>query len=217
MALPDGTARDDGARRSAAHRGRPTYTEIRDRLGSRYAFVRPPAPGGASRPRFLSPDDARRFLGRFEFDSWTLGAFHRILRDSSLAWPYLDPDGIVQRVAEALARGDLEVGLAPLTRTDRDSRRTGGPERATGEAPIPPTEEPGAPRPSEPALTWIEVQLVGEDEMPIAGERYRLTLSSGRVLEGTLDAAGSVRFEQMTPGTFDLTFPRLDREAWSRA
>ncbi len=217
MALPDGTARDHGAPRSAAHRGRPAYTEIRDRLGSKYEFLWTPAPGGAARLRFLSPDDARRFLGRFELDSWTLGAFHRILRDSSLAWSYLDPDGIVQRVAEALARGDLEVGLAPLTRMDRDSRRTGGPERATGETPVSTTEEPGPPRPSAPVLTWIEVELVGEDDVPIAGERYRLTLSSGRVLEGTLDAAGTVRFEQMTPGTFDLTFPRLDREAWSRA
>mgnify|MGYP001102907107 CR=1 FL=1 len=44
-----------------------------------------------------------------------------------------------------------------------------------------------------------------------------LVLSTGRVLEGSLDAQGRVRIEQVAPGSFDLTFPRLDEEAWNRA
>jgi hypothetical protein len=64
--------------------------------------------------------------------------------------------------------------------------------------------------------TWIEVELVGEDGRPIAGERYRLVAPDGAVREGTLDDRGMARVEGVRAGSCEVTFPDLDGEAWER-
>jgi uncharacterized protein (DUF2345 family) len=65
--------------------------------------------------------------------------------------------------------------------------------------------------------TWIEIVLVGEDDQPVAGERYRITLPDGHVIEGRLDAKGEARVEDLDPGNCVVTFPRLDADAWNAA
>jgi len=65
--------------------------------------------------------------------------------------------------------------------------------------------------------SWIEIELVGEDDKPIPGETYRITLSDGSVDEGTLDHKGFVRLEGIEPGSCKVTFPNLDKEAWEKA
>lgn len=62
--------------------------------------------------------------------------------------------------------------------------------------------------------TWITIQLLGEDDMPIPGERYRITLPDGTEQEGRLDAEGIARFTDIDPGKCEVTFPNLDEEAW---
>lgn len=62
--------------------------------------------------------------------------------------------------------------------------------------------------------TWITIQLVGEDDMPIPGEKYRITLPDGTVREGRLDGEGLARFSDIDPGMCEVTFPELDEEAW---
>ena len=73
------------------------------------------------------------------------------------------------------------------------------------------SEEPPAPK------DWIEIELVGEDDQPIAGERYRVTLPDQSVAEGTLDSKGLARVEGFDPGECKVTFPDLDEEAWEDA
>jgi len=63
--------------------------------------------------------------------------------------------------------------------------------------------------------TWIEVQLIGEDDQPIAGEVCEITLPGGKKISGWLDDAGVLRVDQTWAGDCQITFPKLDQETWS--
>lgn len=221
MAFTGGTTGDRASRSSTAG-GRSGPPEIRDRFGVAHCFSWFRYSGEAPSRAFSGLDDARRFLDGFGRDPWTLAAFYRILGNSVAAGRGPDPARLMQSMAAALAGGSLQVGPAERL-SPSDSSQPSLPSRSPLGAALASAIEELASEPTEPPtpreteLTWIEVELVGEDDKPIAGERYRLTLSTGRVLEGSLDAQGRVRIERMTPGTFDLTFPRLDEEAWNRA
>lgn len=62
--------------------------------------------------------------------------------------------------------------------------------------------------------TWIEIELIGEDDGPIANERYRLLAPDGNLYEGALDANGLARVEGILAGKCKVCFPYLDSEAW---
>jgi type VI secretion system secreted protein VgrG len=62
--------------------------------------------------------------------------------------------------------------------------------------------------------SWIEIELVDEEDNPVPGEKYRITLPNGKVAQGTLDHEGFARVEGIDPGTCQITFPELDKEAW---
>ena len=62
--------------------------------------------------------------------------------------------------------------------------------------------------------TWIEIELVGEDNKGIPGELYKITLPDGKVQEGRLDSRGRARLEGMDPGKCKVEFPNLDKDAW---
>jgi type VI secretion system secreted protein VgrG len=64
--------------------------------------------------------------------------------------------------------------------------------------------------------SWIEIELVDENDEPVPGERYRITLPDGKVAEGTLDEKGFARVAGIDPGTCQITFPRLDKDAWEK-
>ncbi len=67
-------------------------------------------------------------------------------------------------------------------------------------------------------LHWIEIELVGEDDEPISGEKYKITLPDGSVASGTLDQKGCARVEGIKDaGDCQITFPDLDKEAWEPA
>ncbi len=77
----------------------------------------------------------------------------------------------------------------------------------------PQTNEEEAKKPS-----WIEIKMVDEEDKPVAGKAYRITLPDGEtVAEGTLDAKGSARVEGIEPGSCKITFPDLDENAWKKA
>src|SRR5690348_9079762 len=64
--------------------------------------------------------------------------------------------------------------------------------------------KPFKPHESEPGeekeTVWIEIELVGEDDKPISGEAYRITMPDGSVKSGTLDENGFARVEGMESG-----------------
>jgi hypothetical protein len=70
------------------------------------------------------------------------------------------------------------------------------------------------PKEEEKKQVWIEIELVGEDDKPLAGEKYRVTLPDNTVDEGTLDQNGWARVEGFEEGACKITFPDLDQDAW---
>jgi type VI secretion system secreted protein VgrG len=66
--------------------------------------------------------------------------------------------------------------------------------------------------------SWIEIEMVDEEDQPVVGEAYKITLPDGEtVAEGTLDDKGFARVDGIDPGTCKICFPRLDKDAWERA
>ena len=63
--------------------------------------------------------------------------------------------------------------------------------------------------------TWIEVQLIGEDDKPIPYEKYVIALPGGATRTGTLDENGRARVEGIPAGTCKVSFPDLDQDAWT--
>jgi hypothetical protein len=63
---------------------------------------------------------------------------------------------------------------------------------------------------------WIEIELLDEDDEPVAGEKYRVEQSNGQILEGKLDHKGFVRLASVACGICNITFPELDKTSWER-
>ena len=64
--------------------------------------------------------------------------------------------------------------------------------------------------------SWIEIEMVGEDDEPIPGQAYRITLPDDSVAEDTLDEKGFARVEGFEKGTCKVSFQELDKEAWEK-
>ena len=61
--------------------------------------------------------------------------------------------------------------------------------------------------------SWIEIEMVDEEDEPVPGEKYKITLPDDSVAEGTLDGKGFARIEGIDPGTGNISFPELDKDA----
>ncbi|WP_022665693.1 hypothetical protein [Desulfospira joergensenii] len=77
-------------------------------------------------------------------------------------------------------------------------------------------KEETKPHKPEEEKSWIEIEMVGEDDKPIPGEKYKITLPDDTVAQGTLDEKGFARIEGVEPGTCKVSFPDLDKEAWEK-
>ena len=64
--------------------------------------------------------------------------------------------------------------------------------------------------------SWIEIEMVDEEDESVPGEKYKITLPDDTVAEGTLDNNGFARVDGIDPGTCKVTFPELDKEAWEK-
>ena len=63
--------------------------------------------------------------------------------------------------------------------------------------------------------SWIEIQLIGEDDQPIPSVNYAITLPGGTIVSGTLDRQGMARVANLPPGMCKVSFPDLDKDAWT--
>jgi hypothetical protein len=62
--------------------------------------------------------------------------------------------------------------------------------------------------------SWIGIELVDEDDNPIASERNRIALPDGETIDGgTTDSNGVARGRGIDPGTCQITFPNLNKDA----
>lgn len=63
--------------------------------------------------------------------------------------------------------------------------------------------------------SWIEIQLIGEDDQPIPGVKYSIALPGGTIVSGKLDAQGMARVANIPAGMCKVSFPDLDKDAWT--
>ncbi len=182
--------------------------------GARRYFLRP---RGSSRESFAGEvvtrpanrEDAERFLARIAREPGDVAALRRLLQDLD---PLVDRgrlDGV--QLTEQLARmwlgGRLELSVVaepPLAGLDGDVQE----------------EEPDGwqPRIREERRvekTWIEIELLDENEAPVAGERYRVRLTDGETRQGRLDRYGRARYDYLDPGPCAVWFPDLAAKAWT--
>lgn len=64
---------------------------------------------------------------------------------------------------------------------------------------------------------WVSIDLKDKEGKPQAGEFYRITTPTGKVLEGTLDVNGFKRVWVDEEGDCQISFPSLSSEEWDRA
>ena len=86
-----------------------------------------------------------------------------------------------------------------------------------GAANAKPHQQPKTDEEKKKKKSWIEIELVDEDNKPVTGMAYRITLSDDSVAEGTLDDKGFARVDGIEPGSCKVTFPDLDKDAWAKA
>jgi len=85
-----------------------------------------------------------------------------------------------------------------------------------GSTPVKPHKPPEEDEEKAEEKTWIEIEMVDEEDKPVPGEKYKITLPDDTVAEGTLDGNGFARIEGVEPGTCKVTFSKLDAEAWEK-
>jgi hypothetical protein len=87
----------------------------------------------------------------------------------------------------------------------------------------PPIVRPAPPRPRprpvalEDLKTWIEIELLDNEDKPVPNERYLIKVPGGTTETGTLDANGRARITGLDPGMCDISFPDIDLREWRPA
>lgn len=152
------------------------------------------------------PPDCRRVLSfaatRHRLAGRSPGSLHRTPEAAGQlphGWGYAE----LVTALETRRLVALETAILPTVRLPAGQRTT---EQE---------EPPVVVEEHEAILTWIGIELVGEDCRPLAGEPYRVESPSGAVFEGRLDAGGRARIDDVEPGTCRIMFPELDQDAWT--
>ena len=124
--------------------------------------------------------------------------------------------------------GSIVAPAEPTAADDADSADPGEVEEVKAEqkekkegkygaTPAQPYKPPQNEDEAEEKPNWIELELVDEQDKPVAGEKYEVTLPDGRVAKGTLDQNGFARIDGIDPGDCKVVFPNLDKETWKKA
>ncbi len=111
--------------------------------------------------------------------------------------------------------GNAVSPIDPKNPTEADKAEL--PKAATGKDAEKPHKPPKTDEEKKEKKSWIEIELVDEEKNPVAGEPFKLTLPDGSVFSGTLDDKGFYRLEGIDPGSCQITFTRLDKDAWEKA
>lgn len=143
----------------------------------------------------------------------------RLLLRTTHAAPHGTATGAAGGAAPAAARLRSAAAASPRGAADAPSRISprGWAARRTSAAPPAPAPRPSpTPPPAAAPTYWVEIQLLGEDDKPIADVDYRLELPDKTIVTGRLDGAGLARHDGLAQGgDCRICFPQLDKDAWS--
>jgi type VI secretion system secreted protein VgrG len=114
---------------------------------------------------------------------------------------------------EVIEADVADPGEIAEIKTEQVEKKTG----KYGEPVTKPHKPPMTEEEEEEKTAWIEIELIDEEDNPVPGERYEITLPDDSVAKGTLDGNGFVRIEGIEPGNCQIAFPKLDKDAWEKA
>jgi type VI secretion system secreted protein VgrG len=86
-----------------------------------------------------------------------------------------------------------------------------------GSQPVDPYKPPEPTQQQPVKTTWIEILLVDAHNKPVPGETYKCVMPDNKVKVGTLDAKGFARIDGIEDGQCQISFPKLDKDAWEPA
>lgn len=112
--------------------------------------------------------------------------------------------------------GTLVKPTAPTAPKEAVKADPGEVDKYEREPPKPPEHKPDE---NKDKTSWIEIEMVYESNgKPVPGMPYEITLPDGEtVASGTLDEKGRARVEHIDPGSCQISFRDLDKEAWEEA
>jgi hypothetical protein len=159
----------------------------------------------------LSDDDAALIAARHVLDRrWQLTTTSSTQRPIGLRASPSAMESPARAQTPAGKERAQAIGESSAARVPQRSDRA-YPAADAPSVPIPPVARKAADVP----LHWIEIELLGEDGVPIQGEAYRVICPDGRIVEGCLDENGYARVGGIVGGrNCRVGFPRLDGDAW---
>ena len=198
-------------------------------------------PLGMVRDRFW----ARRLLEQYKNDTFAMTAMRDVLARHATVWllTKMSTNDVIDHMARLLGQGFWHVHrfanrsseatqqilyVEPASAANNQPTGSSSPS-GTGGSPAPQYQGPAVmvhiadfgtrdtPRPvlEGEDLHWVEIKLIGEDGKPISGEKYKIVLPDGAIVEGALDGEGLARVDDIPQaGQCMISFPELDREAW---
>ncbi len=111
----------------------------------------------------------------------------------------------------AQAADDADPGEVSEAKADQRQTQSG----KYGSVPVKPFKpDSGSTTDKDQPKQWIEILLLDEENNPVPGETYQITLPDQSVASGTLDDKGLARVDGIDPGTCQITFPNRDQDAW---
>ncbi|HEY4329749.1 MAG TPA: hypothetical protein VGN88_08430 [Phycisphaerae bacterium] len=127
------------------------------------------------------------------------------------------PGTIVPPAAPDVAKDADDADPGVVEQLKQQQRQTGqGKYGQQGVTPFTPDSgDAASDDPSqEKKKSWISIKLVDEDNHPVPGEPYEVTLPDGRVSSGTLDDKGEAKVDGFDPGKCKVSFPAMDKSVW---
>ena len=106
--------------------------------------------------------------------------------------------------------GRFGPGLLLLTITPEPFGSSSSPSKPA----VTPSQLAGA---VAPELTWVELELLDDTGVAIAGAKYLIVGPDGQEHSGVTDAKGRGRLDGIPPGQCRISFPGMDKDAWAAA
>lgn len=102
---------------------------------------------------------------------------------------------------------------------NREIQRSGSSSDGDSSSTPPPDPPQHKPEENKDKKSWIALELVYESNgKPVAGMQFEVTLPDGKTIAGgSTDEKGKGRVENIDPGSCQISFPTLDKEAWEDA
>ncbi len=111
---------------------------------------------------------------------------------------------------EALEADPGEAAEVAAKKATRDKGAVSAPSVGT----MAQSESEAAP---EEELGWVAVELKDDLGNPVPGERYRVELPDGAIVEGNLDDKGYAKVAKTKRGDCKIEFPDIHPDEWKRA